>query len=131
MAALKKRQPRPGTKVTLLDAAAALLTQVLRSLITNAMEAMDVKSRGGAGGKLRISVARGQGAGVTLEVRDSGPGLTPEQLARVGRPFYTTKPRGLGVGLALARRVADSVRERFDVALEPEPRIVGASFEGS
>ena len=33
--------------------------------------------------------------------------------------------------LALARRVADSVRERFDVALEPEPRIVGASFEGS
>jgi UDP-N-acetylmuramate dehydrogenase len=33
--------------------------------------------------------------------------------------------------LALARRVADSVRERFDVALEPEPRIVGARFEGS
>ncbi len=79
-----------------------LLGQVLHSLVANAAEAM---GRGGC-----ITVIGGRGGareGVTLEVRDTGPGLTPEQLARLGQPFYTTKPRGLGVGLALARRVVE------------------------
>jgi signal transduction histidine kinase len=42
-----------------------------------------------------------------LWVADDGPGMTPEQLARVFKPFYTTKAKGLGVGLPLARRIVE------------------------
>ncbi len=79
---------------------ARLLGQILRSVLANAMEAV-----GQDGHVLVKALRRPGGDGVTLEVSDSGRGLTPEQLAKVGQPFYTTKPRGLGVGLAMARRV--------------------------
>ena len=54
-----------------------------------------------------------------LVVHDSGPGLTPEQLARVGRPFYTSKARGLGVGLAMARRVVERAGGRLEIDSAP------------
>ena len=72
----------------------------------------------GQGGRLRV-LGSGRRDGVTLEVRDDGPGLTREQLARVGQPFYTTKPRGLGVGLALSRRVLDRCGGRLEIESAP------------
>lgn len=88
-----------------------LLGQVLQSVLANAVEAME------RGGRLELSgdlVRSGQW--VAVSVRDQGSGMTPEQLQRVGKPFYTTKPRGMGVGLALARRIM----ERLGGALEIE-----------
>lgn len=91
-----------------------LLTQVLRSLFSNAMEAMH------QGGRLHVRVGRGEAVdGVTLEVRDTGPGMDARLLARVGQPFYTTKPRGLGVGLALARRIVEGSGGRLDIDSAP------------
>ncbi|NMG42394.1 two-component sensor histidine kinase [Aromatoleum toluvorans] len=86
-----------------------LLAQVLHSVVANAIEAIQ------ADGKLQIGCEslRG-GRQVVLAVRDSGPGMTAEQLQRAGKPFYTTKTQGLGVGLALARRIV----ERYGGALE-------------
>jgi two-component system sensor histidine kinase RegB len=48
-------------------------------------------------------------AAVRFEVRDRGAGMGPEVLARVGEPFYTTKPtgQGMGLGVFLARAVAE------------------------
>ena len=46
-------------------------------------------------------------ASVCLVVEDSGPGLAPEQCERVFEPFYTTRPNGLGVGLAISRSLAE------------------------
>lgn len=90
-----------------------LLRQVLRSLIANAIEALD---RGG-----RI-VVRGDVADarrrVLLSVADNGPGIAPDNLARVGKPFFTTKTRGLGVGLALARRVVERFGGRLEITSE-------------
>jgi signal transduction histidine kinase len=56
---------------------------------------------------------------VELTIRDSGPGMTPDQLKRVFTPFYTTKPKGLGVGLALCKRIV----ERFGghIAIDSAP----------
>ncbi|NMG75129.1 two-component sensor histidine kinase [Aromatoleum diolicum] len=88
---------------------ALLLAQVVHSLMANAIEAME------RNGRIDIACesARG-GRQVALSVRDTGPGMTTEQLQRVGKPFYTTKTQGLGVGLALARRIV----ERFGGTLE-------------
>ncbi len=86
-----------------------LIGQVFHSLVANAIEAMQ------QGGDLEIAcelpLARRQ---VLLSIRDTGPGMSAEVLERVGKPFFTTKAQGLGVGLALARRVV----ERFGGSLE-------------
>ncbi|BAL24525.1 histidine kinase [Azoarcus sp. KH32C] len=88
-----------------------LLGQVMHSVVANAIEAI------GNGGRLEVAcdVERG-GRQVLLVVRDNGPGMPPNLLQRAGKPFFTTKPRGLGVGLALARRIV----ERFGGALAIE-----------
>jgi signal transduction histidine kinase len=52
--------------------------------------------------------ARGGSAEACVEVRDRGPGLTVEARASLFRPFFTTKERGTGLGLALAKKVADA-----------------------
>jgi two-component system, NtrC family, sensor histidine kinase HydH len=89
-----------------------LLGQVLRSVLANAIEALDHD------GHIVVRGQRTAGADVTLSIEDSGPGMTEAQLARVGKPFFTTKSRGLGIGLALARRVL----QRFDGRIEIESR---------
>lgn len=88
---------------------ALLIGQVLRSLLSNALEAC------ASGGRIRVQADLDEAAHhITVTVSDDGPGMTPTELSRAGQPFFTTKPRGLGVGLALARRVI----ERLDGTLE-------------
>ncbi len=93
---------------------ALLLGQVLNSLLANAIEALDREGQ--------ITV-RGEWVRahnqVTLSVQDSGPGMTRAQLGRAGKPFHTTKARGLGVGLALARRVIERFGGRLEIDSEP------------
>lgn len=93
---------------------ALLLGQVLRSLLANAIEALDRDGQITVRGEWE----RGQPQ-VTLSVQDSGPGMTNDQLRRAGKPFHTTKPRGLGVGLALARRVIERFGGRLEIDSEP------------
>lgn len=76
-----------------------LITQVLQSLLTNACEAT------GPGDRIRLQ-ARRHGAKVVISVTDNGVGIEPARLEAVFRPFHTSKPLGFGMGLALARRVA-------------------------
>ena len=45
--------------------------------------------------------------GVEIRVVDHGPGIAPENIARIFDPFYTTKPRGTGLGLALVHRIIE------------------------
>jgi signal transduction histidine kinase len=76
--------------------------QVLHSVLSNAMEAVS------QGGRIALAADRsGDGRRVTLKLSDDGPGMTEAERARVGEPFFTTKPQGLGVGLALARRLLE------------------------
>ena len=63
---------------------------------------------------------------VLIAVRDSGPGLDPEVLDRLFDAFYTTKPRGLGVGLAISRSIIEGHRGRL-WAMANAPR--GAVFQ--
>ena len=82
------------------------LQQVLLNLLLNAMDAV----RDAAEGERKITVltsAEEEGA-VQLAVADTGPGLDEEQLGRIFEPFYTTKPDGLGMGLAVSRTIIDA-----------------------
>src|SRR3989454_1621813 len=82
------------------------LQQVLLNLIMNAIEAM---SGVGAGPRaLWVSSERVATTEVLIAVRDSGPGLEPQSLDRLFDAFYTTKPHGLGLGLAISRRIIEA-----------------------
>jgi two-component system sensor kinase FixL len=82
------------------------LEQVVMNLVLNAFEAM-----GTGPGKARAITLRARGAGaegVDVAVRDTGPGLEPEALARAFDSFFTTKPSGLGMGLAISRSIVEA-----------------------
>jgi signal transduction histidine kinase len=80
---------------------ALLLGQVINSLIANAVEAMP------QGGRLTLRGAGGAAGRVMMHVSDTGSGMSDEQLSRAFKPFHTTKPQGLGVGLPLAKRIVE------------------------
>ncbi len=77
----------------------AQLRQLLLNLLRNAREAM------AAGGELYVTT-RGDESAVEVEVRDTGPGIPKERMARIFDPFFTTKERGTGLGLAMAQEIA-------------------------
>src|SRR5262249_13153892 len=81
------------------------LQQVALNLIMNAAEAMSDSC--GEPREVRISTAADATNGVCVEVRDTGPGLSPEALDRVFSAFYTTKPGGMGLGLSLCRPIIE------------------------
>jgi C4-dicarboxylate-specific signal transduction histidine kinase len=83
------------------------LQQVLLNLIINAIEAMS----GVEGGARELVVQSDPDAtapGVRVTVRDSGPGLDRQRLDQLFDAFYTTKPHGLGLGLAISRRIVEA-----------------------
>lgn len=78
-----------------IEADAVQLSQVLVNLITNAIHAMP------GGGALLIETGK-KGNQVTLTVKDTGHGMTPEIRKKIFEPFFTTKPPGQGTGLGLS-----------------------------
>jgi C4-dicarboxylate-specific signal transduction histidine kinase len=86
------------------------LQQVLLNLIINSIEAM--RDVGEEERELLIS-SRNEPDGVSVEVRDSGPGFAPAALERVFEAFYTTKPGGLGLGLSICRSIMEAHNGRL------------------
>jgi C4-dicarboxylate-specific signal transduction histidine kinase len=82
------------------------LQQVILNLAINAVEAMSVTGDGTR--ELLISTRKTELFGVLVEVRDSGPGLTPETVEHLFDAFYTTKPGGLGMGLSICRSIIEA-----------------------
>lgn len=91
---------------------AAGIRQVLVNLFRNAAEAMP------SGGTLVIE-SRHVGDKVQIIVRDNGPGMAPEVLANLFKPHFTTKARGVGVGLALSKSIIDQHEGSITVRSAP------------
>ncbi len=72
------------------------IRSICMNLMMNAVQAMPT------GGTLAVRTTRRGSGHVRLEVRDTGPGVAPELLARIWDPFFTTKPTGQGTGLGLS-----------------------------
>jgi len=75
--------------------------QVFINLILNAIEAMP------EGGKLTLTTHQGTNGIVTVEVTDTGMGIAPENLTRIAEPFFTTKPKGVGLGLTVCHEIIE------------------------
>lgn len=87
---------------------AALLGQMVGSLIANAAEAMT------DGGHITLA-SRRETQWVIAEIADDGPGIASDSLGLIFKPFYTTKTRGLGLGLPLVRRVIERLGGHVEV----------------
>lgn len=90
--------------------------QVVWNLLTNAAQALGAGASSGGGG-IRVRCRAGA-EGATVEVEDDGPGVAPEDLGRIFLPFFTTKARGTGLGLALVHRIVDAHGGTIRVASE-------------
>ena len=92
------------------------LQQVLVNLIVNANQAMT-----GQPGlrSLAIRAARVSGNNIELAVADNGPGIPPEHIERLFDAFFTTKPQGMGMGLAICRTIVEAHGGRLTVESVP------------
>ncbi|MBP5286765.1 MAG: hypothetical protein J6Z08_02585, partial [Elusimicrobiales bacterium] len=87
------------------------MAQALRNLIKNGIEVMPEK------GTLCIRTAvADEGRMAEIDVEDTGPGIPREALEKIFAPFFTTKARGTGLGLAVVKKVTDRHKGRLEVA---------------
>ena len=80
------------------------IQQVLINLMRNAMEAM----RDSAAKELTISIRNAEDNMLTINVSDTGPGISDDIAAQLFQPFVTTKPGGMGIGLSISKRIIES-----------------------
>jgi len=114
IAPLRKRAARYGVELNLnlsanlpdLSADRVQIATVLINLVGNALDAL----RKGQGGERRIDIGADQSdAGmVRICVADNGPGIAPEIQDRLFQPFATSKPEGMGLGLAISRTLVEA-----------------------
>ncbi len=93
---IRIRYARPSAAVV-AHADSGLLRQAALNIAVNAMEAMP------GGGSLTFEIAQNPET-CTLAITDTGPGIPPEQREKIFQLYYTTKPHGSGIGLAMAFR---------------------------
>lgn len=94
---------------------AELMRQALLNLLLNGMQAMP------QGGRLGISLHRDHQFAI-VEVSDEGEGIPPEILPRIFELYFTTKPKGSGIGLAMTYRILQLHGGALDVRLNANPR---------
>ena len=93
------------------------LQQVLINLLLNAMKAMKASPAGQRSLAVRSRVSDGV---VKVSVIDRGPGVAPDLLSRLFDPFVTTRSDGLGMGLAICRRIVEAHGGRISATSNPD-----------
>lgn len=93
------------------------LTQVLINVVTNAAQAVGDRASGDGGVVVSASVDQSAGT-VRFEVNDTGNGIAPEVLERIGTPFFTTKRQGTGLGVAQCQRLVGKAGGSFRISSE-------------
>ncbi len=93
-------EAQPGLPEARIDR--GQIVEVLLVLVSNAIEAVP------EGGQVRLVARSDAGHRIRLEVHDSGPGMGPQQQARLFQLFATTKATGTGIGLAIAKKIVEA-----------------------
>lgn len=115
------RVERPGD-LPEVSGSAVLLRRALVNLLRNGVEATPPQRRAEAGAIVLAGEERG--GEIRLSVGDRGPGVDPSQREKIFLPFYSTKPEGIGFGLAIVARIA----ELHGGTVEVNSRPGGGSF---
>jgi two-component system sensor kinase FixL len=97
------------------------IQQVLTNLMRNGIEAM----KGSPRRELRVSIRRSSVDEVTVVVEDSGVGISEEIADQLFKPFITTKPGGMGIGLSISKRIVEAHGGQMTVS---RSTLGGASF---
>ena len=100
-----------GAGPLVIDGDRFALGRVFRNLITNAIQATE------PGGRVTIATSRA-GDQVQICVTDTGSGIPPERISAIFDDFVTTKRRGLGLGLAISKRIVEQLNGTIDVQSE-------------
>ncbi len=87
--------------------------QVLLNLLLNAIQAME------GGGTLTVGAAPEGGSRVRIAVSDTGKGIAPEDMERIFDPYFTTRPTGTGLGMAIVQRIVEA--HGGEIRLESTP----------
>jgi signal transduction histidine kinase len=95
----KKLRVETGGEPLSIEADEQLLRQVLFNLLINAIQAVD------EGGQIRIHAQRESATEASLEIRDNGAGVSPEQRQEIFKPYFTTHQKGTGLGLAIVSQI--------------------------
>jgi two-component system, NtrC family, sensor histidine kinase HydH len=103
----------PGTGSPMVLGRPAELEQVLNTILSNGIEAV------ADGGQMSITWDNTSHGTLEVRVTDTGPGIPAEMMHKVFEPFQTGKASGLGVGLALGRRIAERMGGSLDLANGP------------
>jgi len=90
-------------ELPLIEADGEALKQALLNLLINAMQA--VETLGTARSETHVEA---DGATVAVAISDDGAGILPEDLEKIFDPFFSTKPQGTGLGLAMVHRIVDA-----------------------
>jgi PAS domain S-box-containing protein len=99
------------------------LQQVLMNLVLNGIEAM----RDAPGGELTVTSHRAEDGQLLIAVTDAGEGIPPERADRIFEAFFTTKPRGTGMGLSISRTIVEAHGGRLWQSANPAGR--GTTFQ--
>jgi signal transduction histidine kinase len=96
-----------------------LMQQVFSNLLLNSVDACP------PGSTIRVGLAaRGSGE-VAVAFRDTGQGIPPDLMGRIFEPFFTSKPKGIGLGLSVSKKIVEAHNGRIEVSSEPGK---GATF---
>jgi signal transduction histidine kinase len=117
--------PAFATELPAVLADRGQVQQVILNLVLNALEAMDTttdRSR-----VLRVAtVLRGRRDAIVVTVQDSGPGIAPQQLEGIFDALVSTKPHGMGLGLAISRMIVERYGGQLTVSSDGKS---GAEFQ--
>ena len=115
----KKLRVETGGEPLTIEADEQLLRQVLFNLLINAIQAVE------AGGRIQIVAQRESATEASLEIRDDGAGVSPENRPEIFKPYFTTHQKGTGLGLAVVSQIV--LAHGWEIAcLANEPK--GAVF---
>ena len=95
----KKLRVETGGEQLSIEADEQLMRQVLFNLLINAIQAVN------EGGQIQISAKRESATEASLEIRDDGAGVSPEQRLEIFKPYFTTHQKGTGLGLAIVSQI--------------------------